>query len=109
MEKLAGISHEQVIQTYYALGVLFGIIISASSALTFFNIKVVLAGLIPIYLMSALSMQIDAKRPVIQMATGFLISLFLVTAVFAHIASIILVPFVEIYARQQQLNHFYRA
>ncbi len=118
MEKLAGVSHDQFMGAYRAISFFLAIVIFIftfmmmllSTSFAFSDLlKVALAASIPLYLAPALSMQIDAHRPVIQMVTGFLVSLFLVTAVFAHYLAVILVPVVEVYAMQQQHNRFYRS
>ena len=117
LERLAGVSHSDYLKAYEQVGYLLSLTLAAltllitlsSGALAWQDTaKIILAVIIPIYLMPALAMQIDAKRPVIQMITGFLVSIFLVTACYAHILSVIIVPFAAHYAHTQQHDRFYR-
>ena len=64
---------------------------------------------VPILLTSSLAFQIDARKPAIPILSNILVSLFIATAILAHIASIILIPLAIYYAKSNQLDRFYRA
>jgi len=54
-------------------------------------------------------LQIDARRPSVNMMSGFLISLFIGTAFLAHIASLIIIPILFYYGQTTQVDRYYRA
>jgi hypothetical protein len=74
-----------------------------------FGIQLIFTLLIPTLVVPNIILQIDARRTSINMMSGFLISLFLCTAVFAHIAAVILIPILFYYGQSTQVDRYYRA
>jgi hypothetical protein len=59
------------------------------------------------FLVPYLALQIDGKRSGVQIITAVLVSLLLVTAIFAHILSVLLLPLIASYGLKAQRGRFY--
>ena len=123
-ERCMGVSHQDIItawnRTAWGLGALtgglllsawmMGSLLAGSSLPPVTDlVALVAAGAVSPLVMPPLMFQIDPNRAALQMITCTLVSLFLATAIFAHWASLLLVPLLHYYGHQYQTNRFYRA
>lgn len=124
VEKNAGLSHEKFMGICAALAALFGGIASFAGMVVFLGgkitfgepltepillMKLISSSLIPCLVVPNILLQIDPRRVSVNMMSGFLVSLFIATAVFAHIAAIVLVFALFYYGQTSQANRYYRA
>jgi hypothetical protein len=118
-ERQIACSHEEYVAVYqriaYRLAFGFGLaaILVAFAARGFDaapeTLKLLaITALFPL-LLPAVMFQIAPERPMLQIMTIALIGLFLGTAIFAHWASLIVLPIALTYAKQYQQNNFYRS
>jgi hypothetical protein len=120
MEPFMGISHRMFVNTYYIIGALlagvYGIAdvllpllgalpAGASFLLQAFQL-LALTAVAPL-LTPSLLFQLDARRPVLTVFAGTLITLFIGTAIYVHPVSILILPIVIYYADDYQKNRFY--
>ncbi|MBC7658467.1 MAG: hypothetical protein H7249_02035 [Chitinophagaceae bacterium] len=118
-ERQVGSSHAEYVAVYQKicqnLALVFGLsvllisfatrgIAAPTDTLKLFAITALFPLLLP-----AVMFQIAPERPVLQIMTITLIGIFLGTAIFAHWASVALVPIALVYAKQYQQNNFYRS
>lgn len=118
-ERQIACSHEEYVDAYQKICMQLALIIALISLAAGFlgrgfhmpleTIK--LAAIVALFpaMFPALMFQIAPERSLMQIMTIALIGLFLGTAIFAHWASIIVVPIAVIYAKQYQRNNFYRS
>jgi hypothetical protein len=122
VDKSLGVSHENFVRVYSHMSMLVGLALLAVTiaillplALTQHSLTLVnIAQLGFICATSslvfpAIMFQIEPRRAVIQMMVSFLIGLFVITAIYAHILSIVLIPLVTSQSQAMQLGRFYRA
>lgn len=116
--QIAG-SHDEYVAAYQRISVEIGLILALITLACGFigrgfqapleTLKLgAIAALFPL-LFPAVMFQIAAERSALQIMTISLLGLFLGTAIFAHWASIIILPIAMIYAKQYQKNNFYRS
>lgn len=122
IEKNLGVSH----QTYLASLIVFSHTLGGGIALLNFLFSLFAQGLqgrpnlvwaltllfitwTPSFLLPFLSLQIDGRRPAIQGLSVTLTSLFIATAVYASLFSLLLFPLVAYYGIVSQKGRFYRA
>lgn len=118
-EKQIASSHEEYVAAYQSISLSLGLALagfitvlclpallslSLSDALKLGVIAAIFPAIFP-----AVMFQIAPERPILQIMTIALIGLFLGTAVFAHWASLIILPIAIVYAKQYQSNNFYRS
>ncbi len=70
-------------------------------------LKIVAIMITPSCIVPALALQIDGKRPGVQMISVILVSLLLTTAIFAQLLSVLLLPLVSSYGRSSQRDRYY--
>jgi hypothetical protein len=118
-ERQIACSHDEYLSAYQAISVRLALLVAIATIvaaflgrgteLPFDSLKVAaVASLFPL-MFPAVMFQIAPERSILQIMTIALIGLFLGTAIFAHWASIILVPIAVTYAKQYQKNNFYRS
>ena len=123
IEKNAGMAHAE----YMRLANLVSAIISAILAViaytmialgsAYFNleydaltlIQFTLITIAPVLVVPNVILQIDGRRASINMMAGFLVSLFLCTAIFAHIAATLVILALFYYGTTTQIDRYYRA
>ena len=123
-ERSMGVSHQDIITAWNRTGLglaaltgallltawMMGSLLAGSSLPPVTDlVALVAAGAVSPLVMPPLMFQIDPNRAALQMITCTLVSLFLATAIFAHWASLLLVPLLHYYGHQYQTNRFYRA
>ena len=123
LEKNSGLSHVNYMSLTIKLSLIIGALTSSTLLIFYFvgtgfsNIslnpslvtKLVFSHLSPICVVPNIILQIDGRRPAINMMVGFLISLFLATAIFSHLLSILLIPILFYYGLGSQSDRYYRA
>lgn len=122
LEKNAGIDHKTYLRTLKIVTLLIGstvaLIAAASTAIAFpfdLSARLVLAAqvlaitLTPSLILPSIVMQIDPRRPGVQAVVLALVGLFIGTAIYASLWSILLLPILANAADQSQENRFYRA
>lgn len=121
-EKNLGVSHDEFIGSYEIIGLImslgFGCMIPMVFLLTktlerpniaLHLITVILVAVVPPILAPSFSLQVDGRRPYLQIMIVVVVGLFVATAIFANPASFILVPIIRYYAKNYQNARFYRA
>ncbi len=124
-ERCLGVSHELFVKTYYVIGallsisfglvtllcILAGVYLQTRPELSLLSLyaKVPMMMFVPCYLLPQIGLQIDGRRPAIQIMMLILFGLFVVTAIYAHWLSVILLPLLPSFTEQNQRGHFYRA
>ncbi|MDB2447104.1 hypothetical protein N9W79_00610 [bacterium] len=123
LEKNSGMSHGEFISLTTQTSTIVGLM-STALALAFYVAGAFIYGfqvnpvvviqmfftcLGPALVVPNVLLQIDGRRASINMMSGFLISLFLCTAIFAHIASVALVAVLFYYGQSTQVDRYYRA
>lgn len=124
-ERCMGVSHELFVKTYYAIGAILAVVFGAvmlciilagayatgspDAALLSAYCKVPVIVFVPCYLLPQIGLQVDGRRPAIQIMMLILFGLFLVTAIYAHWLSVILLVLMRSFTEQNQQGHFYRA
>ncbi len=124
-ERCMGVSHEQFIKTYYLVGIIlaigFGLPVLALTnaaawsngdlnreiAISFLKLPVMI--FVPCFLLPQIGLQVDGRRPAIQIMMLVLFGLFIVTAIYAHWLSIVILFLMRSFTEQNQQGHFYRA
>ena len=123
LEFSAGLSHEKVMSSVEKLTALIAISIALCFLLGYISsyvigtpkvagseiIKITVAAMVPILIVPYQWFQIDAQKAGVQWIVIILAALFLGTAIYAHLASLILLPFVRYYGLSSQIDRFYRA
>lgn len=124
-EKAAGCSHEDVVRSYsqIAMSCSIGVILLVSSSFLAPHLmridtswmdfaeglRLGLVAACPVLLFPSLMLQIDGRRPVAQILAGFLITLFISTAIYASWFAMLLLPLAQGYAGTLQRGRLYRA
>ena len=72
-------------------------------------LKAAVIGVLPIIITPWLVFQIDARRPAISIMILIIVSIFVATAVLAHWAGLVILPFLRYYALKTQEARFHRA
>lgn len=123
IEKNLGISHDQYIATLFKLAIILGSASGLCSMLCYgansftkteylnwlIAAKVFFIGMTPAFMVPNIIFQIDGRRTFIQILNIILASLFVGTAIFAHIAGALLLPLIAYYGITSQQGRFYRA
>jgi hypothetical protein len=120
IEKASGMSHQGFVKIYLQLSLIFTgchmvILILLALAIhpklwDFHQVILCLsASSSSILIFPSLMFQLDVKRAALQFMIVFLVALFLFTAIFAHLASVLLVIATYFYAAKYQINRYYRA
>jgi hypothetical protein len=120
-ERQLGCSHEEFVRVYEQICLILGLSLAALSLVTLLVtgvpghvplgewVKLLpIAALFPI-ITPAIMFQVAPERPILQILITGLIGLFLGTAIYAHILSIVLVPIAITYAKNYQKDNFYRS
>jgi hypothetical protein len=120
-ERQLGCSHEEFVKVYEQICWMLGLSLALLSLLTILVtgvpgrvplgewVKLLpIAALFPI-ITPAIMFQVAPERPLLQILITGLIGLFLGTAIYAHILSILLVPIAITYAKNYQKDNFYRS
>ncbi|WP_141735373.1 hypothetical protein [Oligoflexus tunisiensis] len=120
-ERQLGCSHEEFVKVYehisWRLGLGLALLSLVSILVTGVPGRVPLgewikllpiAALFPL-ITPAIMFQVAPERPLLQILITSLIGLFLGTAIYAHILSIVLVPIAITYAKNYQKDNFYRS
>ena len=120
MEPFMGISHRMFVNSYYLIGTLLGgafglveaLFYLASGAPGGFATMIQAMQLLAIVMVfpllaPSLLFQLDARRPILTIFAGTLIALFIGTAIYVHLASVLILPVVVYYADDYQNNRFY--
>lgn len=118
-ERQIACSHEEYVEAYqgisFQLALILGLLALAAGFLgrgleaPLETLKLAaIAGLFPA-MFPAVMFQIAPERSLLQIMTIALVGLFLGTAIFAHWASLVILPIAMIYAKQYQRNNFYRS
>lgn len=115
-ERAFGVSHDEFIAAYQKCG---GLIAAAVAAGVFVveapfagpieALKAAAVGAVPPLVAPLLLLQIDGRRPAVNVMLIVIVGLFLGTAVFAHWLSLILLLALRHYALKTQAGRFYRA
>lgn len=124
-EKSSGSSHDDVVGAYGQISISVAIGVGLLVAVAFLAphlmridsnwsilseaLRLGLVAAAPILLFPSLMFQIDGRRPITQVMAGFLISLFLSTAIYASWFALILLPIVQHYGLGIQKGRLYRA
>ncbi len=126
-ERCMGVSHAEFVGAYQVLGVigaaalfltfwlclpLISLLLGAESRLPYSPMVLVqcaLAATVSPLMMVDLLLQVDGRRPLIQMTLVALLGLFMATAIFAHPLAVALLPLFKYYAAQSQAGRYYRA
>ncbi|RZA13441.1 MAG: hypothetical protein EOP10_29730 [Proteobacteria bacterium] len=118
-ERQVGSSHEEYVSVYQRICLRLALVFGLSALIIAFasrgfeapieTLKLfAITALYPV-LLPAVMFQIAPERPTLQIMTMTLIGLFLGTAIFAHWASVVIIPIAMTYAKQYQQNNFYRS
>jgi hypothetical protein len=120
-ERQLGCSHEEFVKVYEHISWRLGLGLAVLSLLTLLATGVPgrvpvgewlkllpIAALFPL-ITPAIMFQVAPERPLLQILITSLIGLFLGTAIYAHILSIVLVPIAITYAKNYQKDNFYRS
>jgi hypothetical protein len=115
-EKLIGVAQEDYIKTYYSVTlllvipfVIFLVAFGQSNVPGLILAKSVIAFCVPLVFVPGLMFQIDPKRPGAHILANFMLSLFVVTGIYAHMLVVVLIPLIGYYSCQYQKDLFYRA
>jgi len=119
-ERSAGLSHQKFIGAYHIMArwsALFLVVwnlltwglIHSSATSVLDGLRLGLIAAVPVWLTPSLLLQIDARRPVLQIIMLLMVALFLGTALLASWASLLLPPIVSYYASNSQQGRYYRA
>lgn len=115
-ERAFGVSHAQFIGAYEKVGALIGAICAAlvfalvaPSTDPLIALKAAACAAIPPLTAPLLLLQIDGRRPAVNVMLIVIVGLFIGTAVFAHWLSLGLLLVLRHYALQSQAGRFYRA
>ncbi len=120
-ERQLGCSHEEFVKVYEEICWILGLSLALLSLLTAVVTGVPgrvpltewlkllpIAALFPI-ITPSIMFQVAPERPLLQILITGLIGLFLGTAIYAHVLSILLVPIAITYAKNYQKDNFYRS
>ncbi|MCY4381376.1 MAG: hypothetical protein OXC40_07420 [Proteobacteria bacterium] len=120
-EKNAGMSHhDYCVALWNVCGsvalIFFGLTLVVLGGSAFFSdqinvllaCKIGTATMIPIISVPCLILQVDGKRPILNTLMTILVSLFCISAILAHFASILVLPVMIIYTWNVGKNRFYR-
>lgn len=123
IEKNAGMSHANFIKLTLFTSSIVGIYTSLTAAFIYvcshylFDLNInlplliqfIFTSMVPVLVVPNVILQIDARRATVNIMSGFLISLFICTAVLAHVASILIIPLLFYYGQSTQVDRYYRA
>ncbi len=116
-ERGMGVSHDAFVKAYVQLGIRLAVWSAGLAAAVYFAAtmsfagayKVALVAAIPAVAAPGLLLQVDGRRPAVNVILIILAGLFLGTAVYASTFALILIPILHYYALQSQAGRFYRA
>ncbi len=116
-ERGFGVSHADFVKAYLLLGLRIAGLLLVAAAVTQLALssdvngalKVGAVAAIPAIAAPGLLLQIDGRRPAVNILLILIAGLFLGTAVFAHWLALVLIPVLHYWALQSQAGRFYRA
>ncbi len=117
-EKNAGVSHQDLIRNYNIMTQTSGAALTLLIFLLGFMwqstdwmiwLQVGLASASFCLITPGMLFQIDARRPLLQIAIILLFGIFIATGIYVHLAAVVLIPLLNYYTVQYQNGRYYRA
>lgn len=117
LERNLGVAHEDLVGTYWIIGlvlslmtlIIAGLVHALVYGWSWESLQMgAVAGVLPV-LFSSSMLQLEPRRPLVQLMVWVLLQLFIGTALIAHVLTMLLVPIVIVYGHQLQAGRYYRA